>query len=405
MNAKKNGKLSQSLMIAILIVVTILVGIAIWFNSKNTPSDSHAHAEDSDDAHAEEGHAEEGEIQLTSQQMVEQGLKVAVASTGLVEDLTTLPGKLVVNTDQQAHISPNFSGHVEQVNVALGQSVQKGQTLAVLSVPELIDQQANLRMAQVNLDLARKDYQREQQLWSQGISAKQDYQRAESAYRQAQITVQSSQARLNALGVSGNNNGRFLIRAPISGVISQKDIVVGENVKLADQLFVIEQLKDLWLEFNLPNQFSGQLQPGQTIAFKSNGSEQSYIAVIQSLSPQADVQTGRLVVRAKLNVQADELRPNVLVNVLISEPSAKTTLRIQKSALQQIEGEDSIFIVESQEKGQVHLKVQHVVLGKVSSDGEWLEVISGLSEGQKYISQGSFLLKSELEKDEAGHEH
>ncbi len=93
------------------------------------------------------------------------------------------------------------------------------------------------------------------------------------------------------------------------------------------------------------------------------------------------------------------------MNVLISEPSAKAALRIQKSALQQIEGEDSIFIVESQEKGQVHLKAQHVVLGQVSSDGEWLEVISGLSEGQKYISQGSFLLKSELEKDEAGHEH
>ena len=77
--------------------------------------------------------------------------------------------------------------------------MQKGQTLAVLILPELIDQQANLRMAQANLDLARKDYQREQQLWSQGISAKQDYQRAENAYRQAQITVQSSQARLNAL--------------------------------------------------------------------------------------------------------------------------------------------------------------------------------------------------------------
>ena len=87
----------------------------------------------------------------------------------------------------------------------------------------------------MNLDLARKDYQREQQLWSQGVSAKQDYQRAENACKK-QITVQSSQARLNALGASGNNNGRFLIKAPISGVISQKDIVVGENVQLADQL-------------------------------------------------------------------------------------------------------------------------------------------------------------------------
>ena len=409
MNAKQNGKISQSLMIAILILITVLVSLVIWLSSKKTESEGHGHdegnAEHSDEDSSEEGHAEEGEIQLTSQQMVEQGLKVAVASTGLVEKLTTLPGKLVVNTDQQAHISPNFSGHVEQVNVALGQSVQKGQTLAVLIVPELIDQQANLRMAQVNLDLARKDYQREQQLWSQGISAKQDYQRAENAYRQAQITVQSSQARLNELGASGNNNGRFLIKAPISGVISKKDIVVGENVQLADQLFVIENLKDLWLEFNLPNTSNIHLQVGQILNFKTNGSDQNYQAKVQTLNSQADLQTGRLQVRAKVTTQADVLRPNVLVNVFVTDAQAKTALRVQKKALQQVEGKPVVFVIESEEKGLVHLKAQPIEVGVSSQDGQWLEVISGLTEGQKYIADGSFLLKSELEKDEAGHGH
>ena len=409
MNAKQNGKISQSLMIAILILITVLVSLAIWLSSKKTESEGRGYdegnAEYSDEDSSEEGHAEEGEIQLTSQQMVEQGLKVAVASTGLVEKLTTLPGKLVVNTDQQAHISPNFSGHVEQVNVALGQSVQKGQTLAVLTVPELIDQQANLRMAQVNLDLARKDYQREQQLWSQGVSAKQDYQRAENAYRQAQITVQSSQARLNALGASGNNNGRFLIKAPISGVISKKDIVVGENVQLADQLFVIENLKDLWLEFNLPNTSNIHLQAGQILNFKTNGSDQNYQAKVQTLNSQADLQTGRLQVRAKVTTQADVLRPNVLVNVFVTDAQAKTALRVQKKALQQVEGKPVVFVIESEEKGLVHLKAQPIEVGVSSQDGQWLEVISGLTEGQKYIADGSFLLKSELEKDEAGHGH
>lgn len=409
MNAKQNGKISQSLMIVVLILITVLVSLAIWLSSKKTESEGHGHdegnAEHSDEDSSEEGHAEEGEIQLTSQQMVEQGLKVAVASTGLVEKLTTLPGKLVVNTDQQAHISPNFSGYVEQVNVALGQSVQKGQTLAVLILPELIDQQANLRMAQVNLDLARKDYQREQQLWSQGISAKQDYQRAENAYRQAQITVQSSQARLNALGASGNNNGRFLIKAPISGVISKKDIVVGENVQLADQLFVIENLKDLWLEFNLPNTSNIQLQVGQILNFKTNGSDQNYQAKVQTLNPEADLQTGRLQVRAKVTTQADVLRPNVLVNVFVTDAQAKTALRVQKKALQQVEGKPVVFVIESEEKGLVHLKAQPIEVGVSSQDGQWLEVISGLTEGQKYIADGSFLLKSELEKDEAGHGH
>jgi len=409
MNAKQNGKISQSLMIVVLILITVLVSLAIWLSSKKTESEGRGYdkgnAEQSDKDSSEEGHAEEGEIQLTSQQMVEQGLKVAVASTGLVEKLTTLPGKLVVNTDQQAQISPNFSGYVEQVNVALGQSVQKGQTLAVLILPELIDQQANLRMAQANLDLARKDYQREQQLWSQGISAKQDYQRAENAYRQAQITVQSSQARLNALGASGNNNGRFLIKAPISGVISKKDIVVGENVQLADQLFVIENLKDLWLEFNLPNTSNIHLQAGQILNFKTNGSDQNYQAKVQTLNPQADLQTGRLQVRAKVTTQADVLRPNVLVNVFVTDAQAKTALRVQKKALQQVEGKPVVFVIESEEKGLVHLKAQPIEVGVSSQDGQWLEVISGLTEGQKYIADGSFLLKSELEKDEAGHGH
>lgn len=409
MNAKQNGKISQSLMIVVLILITVLVSLAIWLSSKKTESEGRGYdegnAEQSDKDSSEEGHAEEGEIQLTSQQMVEQGLKVAVASTGLVEKLTTLPGKLVVNTDQQAQISPNFSGYVEQVNVALGQSVQKGQTLAVLILPELIDQQANLRMAQVNLDLARKDYQREQQLWSQGISAKQDYQRAENAYRQAQITVQSSQARLNALGASGNNNGRFLIKAPISGVISKKDIVVGENVQLADQLFVIENLKDLWLEFNLPNTSNIHLQAGQILNFKTNGSDQNYQAKVQTLNPHADLQTGRLQVRAKVTTQADVLRPNVLVNVFVTDAQAKTALRVQKKALQQVEGKPVVFVIESEEKGLVHLKAQPIEVGVSSQDGQWLEVISGLTEGQKYIADGSFLLKSELEKDEAGHGH
>ena len=404
------GKISQPILISVLIGLTALISVWIWLGNQNEKNDEHGHdgEDEQHDDHAKESkedqHSEEGEIELTAQQMVEHGLKVETVTQGEVNSFVTLPGKLVVNTDQQAHISPNFSGHVEQVNVALGQYVERGQTLAVLSVPELIDQQASLSIAQSSLRLAQQEYQREQQLWSQGISAKQDLQRAENAYRQAQITVQSQQARLHALGSTGQN-GRFVIRAPIPGMISQKDIVVGENVQLADQLFVIENLKDLWLEFNLPNTSNIQLQAGQILNFKTNGSDQNYQAKVQTLNSQADLQTGRLQVRAKVTTQADVLRPNVLVNVFVTDAQAKTALRVQKKALQQVEGKPVVFVIESEEKGLVHLKAQPIEVGVSSQDGQWLEVISGLTEGQKYIADGSFLLKSELEKDEAGHGH
>lgn len=404
------GKTSQTFMIVIMGLITLIVAAWLWLSAQNKQNGEHSELENGEatekaekEGVAEESHGE-GEIELSPQQLIEQGLKIENVEMGAVEQVENLPGKLVVNTDQQAHISPNFSGHVEQVLVELGQTVQKGQTLAVLSVPELIDQQANFRMAQANLDLARQDFQREQQLWKQGISAKQDFQRAENAYRQAQISVQSTQARLNALGASGKN-GRFALKTPISGIISQKDIVVGENVQLADQLFVIEKIKDLWLEFNLPTSFQGKLNNNQKIQFKTNGSDSLYDAVIQNISSQADIQTGRLIVRAKLTTQSNDLRPNVLVNVLLNDAQPKMALRVQKSALQSIESKSSIFIVDSEQKDKIHLKAQVVEVGQQSQDGQWIEIVSGLEQGQKYVSQGSFILKSELEKGEADHGH
>ena len=401
MRLEQHGKISQRMLILILILLTLLVSLMIWKSSDpnaiQNPQQEELESSDS--------HENEGEIALSSEQILEQGLQFAQAKKGEIQNIMTLAGKLVVNTDQQAHISPNFSGHVEQVNVELGQNVQKGQTLALLSVPELIDQQSNLKIAQANLDLARQDFEREKQLWNQGVSAQQDYQRAENAYRQAQITVQSAASRLKALGASGLSQGKFAIKAPISGVISQKDIVVGENVQLTDQLFVIEQLQDLWLEFTVPNSLMNEVYVDEIITFKVNGSSDTHQAKIQHISSQADAQTGRLVVRAKVNSNATALRPNVLTTVSIATIQPKTVLRIAKSAIQPIDGKKQIFIVESEQQGKVHLKVQDIELGAVSSDGQWVEVISGIKETQKYVTQGSFLLKSELEKNEAGHEH
>ena len=412
MHTQQMGKVSQPLLIAILILLSAgLAGGIIWSsNSKKSENSEGENHNDIVQEHGEEGHDHESEIpegviELSAQQLVEQGIQLASASLGAVEQRIELPGKLMVNTDQQAHISPNFSGHVEQVNVALGETVQKGQTLAVLLVPELIDQQANLAMAQSNLNLSYQDYLREKQLWSQGVSAKQDYQRAENAYRQAQITVQSTQAKIRALGGNDSRNGRFEIKAPISGVISQKDIVMGENVQLADQLFTIEQLKDLWLEFVVPSEQANVVQAGQKIRFKTLPDQQIYEAVIQSLTTQADVQTGRLVVRAKVISQANALRPNVMVNVELNSGTQKFALRVQKQAIQTVDGKSTVFVVKSQSKGRTQLQAQTVEFGQASSDRQWIEIKSGLNSGQRYVARGSFLLKSELEKDEADHGH
>lgn len=406
------GKISQKLLIVMALIVTALLALGLLISDKSnsakqdahgqTEEDEHAEDEGKNTAHAETEHGEE--IALTAKQITEQGIQLALVEVGAVTKSASYPAKVTVNTDRQAHVSPAFSGYVEKVNVELGQRVVKGQALATLMVPDLVDQQANLQMVQANLELARQDYERERQLWSQGISAKQDYQRAYNTYKQAQIQVQASKSRLLAFGAALGSNGRYVLTAPISGIISKKDLVVGENVQLANQLFIIDQLDQLWLEFIAPSADLSAIGLNQKIEFKSLQTGNLFKAQIQSLNTEADLQTGRLQVRAKILSSATELRPNLMVNVQLQQAGSSQALRILKSAIQKVEGKDVVFVAFEHDQN-IEFKAQPVVLGQISGNAEWVEVQSGLTQGQQYAAQGSFLLKSELEKGEASHEH
>lgn len=401
----QSGKISQKLLIVLTVLITVLIALGLYFSKghQSSAEDEHAH-EEGEHAHGESEAEHEDVIQLTAQQVVEQGVKFAKVEMGEVIKTASYPAKLITNTDRQAHVSPAFAGQVVAVNVELGQSVKKGQTLATLLVPSLVDQQSNLQIEQANLELARQDYERESKLWSQGISAKQDYQRAYNAYKQAQIQVQASKARLSAFGASSSSNGHFVLKAPLSGVISKKDLVVGENVQLADQLFIIDQLDQLWLEFIVPSTNIANIVPNQQIEFKSLQTGNVFKAQIQSLNSEADTQTGRLQVRAKVLSNAMELRPNLMVNVQLQQNGSNQALRVLKTAIQKIEEKDTVFVVKEHDK-KFEFSPKAVVLGGVSGDGQWVEVLSGLTQAQAYVAQGSFLLKSELEKGEASHEH
>ncbi|ALD02576.1 hemolysin D [Acinetobacter sp. TTH0-4] len=410
------GKISQKLLIVMALIVTALLALGLFISGQGSSAkqDAHGHVkegehaegedEKSEHAHAEAEDEHSEEIVLTAKQITEQGIQLALVEVGAVTKSASYPAKVTVNTDRQAHVSPAFSGYVEKVNVELGQRVEKGQALATLMVPDLVDQQANLQIVQANLELARQDYERERQLWSQGISAKQDYQRAYNTYKQAQIQVQASKSRLSAFGAALGSNGRYVLTAPISGIISKKDLVVGENVQLANQLFIIDQLDQLWLEFIAPSADLSAIGLNQHIEFKSLQTGNLFKAQIQSLNTEADLQTGRLQVRAKILSSATELRPNLMVNVQLQQAGSAQALRILKSAIQKVEGKDVVFVA-SEHDQKIEFKAQPVVLGQISGNAEWVEVQSGLTQGQQYAAQGSFLLKSELEKGEASHEH
>ena len=410
----------QIILIAVILVVTTVIAAFLLFSGKDASkkaAESETAAETGKvENHA--GHAEESEhaheasedIELTNAQIASQQIKIETAALGNVDRSVSLPGRLLVNADQQAHISPSFAGRVEAVYVQTGQYVKKGQPLATLLVPELVDLQANIRLMQSRLDLAKSDYERERNLWQQGISAKQDYLLAENQYRQAQIEVSAAKARINAYGAASQSAGRFNITSPINGVINSKDVVVGESVQTATQLFLIDRLDQLWLEFGVPVQLADQMtqrfNQQAMVSFSNSVSQQGFKAKLMTLTPSADMQTGRLVARALVDNSNMQLRPNMLVNVQVEQQATDQAAQVlvKRSAVQQVEGKDVVFVAE-QNKDGAHFAPHPVTVGAESTDRQWIAITGGLKQGEAYVSEGSFILKSELEKGEAEHGH
>jgi cobalt-zinc-cadmium efflux system membrane fusion protein len=121
-----------------------------------------------------------------------------------------------------------------------------------------------------------------------------------------------------------------------------------------------------------------------------------------------------MVARAVLDNPQQKLRPNMQVVVQVSQASSEAPdgLMIQAAAVQQVEQQDVVFVaspVQDDEPkstpAKLHFVPHPVQIGQKSDDQQWIEVRSGLQAGEQYAAQGSFILKSELEKGEAAHEH
>lgn len=108
--------------------------------------------------------------------------------------------------------------------------------------------------------------------------------------------------------------------------------------------------------------------------------------------------------RAKVLANSSELRPNLMVNVELNAGSTQKVTRVKAQAVQQVEGKDVIFTPKIVKTG-FEFEPVTVQLGQRSKDGQWVEVVKGINPSQRYIAEGSFLLKSELEKGEAEHGH
>lgn len=406
-------KSQKSIIAVILIGVILAAAIIFWKKGESAPAPEGTRTEASaDKGHGEEGHddkkvgekdhAEEEEevVTMTQQQIKTAGIKLAISEKASIDTIVELPGEIRFNEDRTAHIVPRVPGVAESVSADLGQSVKKGQVLAIISSSDLADLRSSALAAQKRVALAKTTYEREKKLWEDKISAEQDYLQAEQAYREAEIQAQTASSKLSALGAGGASGAlnRYVLRAPFDGIVVEKHIAQGEAVAADANVFLLSDLSTVWAEVIVSPKDIEKIGIGKDVTIYSTAGKSSATGKISYVGNLLGEQTRTSKARVVIANSNLAWRPGLFVNVAMTRDKKEVPVAVRSDAVQTVEGKTVVFVANP--KG---FKIQPVTTG--ASDGVYVEITDGIAPGTTYAATGSFVVKAEQGKGSAGHEH
>jgi cobalt-zinc-cadmium efflux system membrane fusion protein len=343
----------------------------------------------------------EARVTMSDAQLDQAGVALATAGPARIGTKLQLLGEVHYNGDRTVHIVPRLAGRVESVAVSAGERVRKGQVLAVLSSQALADQRGELLAAQKRLALARSTHAREKALWEEKISAEQDYLQARTALQEAEIAEQGARQKLAILGGAPGAGGdltRYEIRSPLDGIVTDKRLSVGEALKEDSPVFTVSDLTSVWVEAPVAAKDLGAIANGQPASVQANAFPAAAEGNIAYVSALVGEQTRSATARIVLPNPKGIWRPGLPVTVEVVAEEAEVPVAVAADAIQTVRDWQVVF----GRYGDA-LEARPLELGR--SDGRFVEVLGGLQAGERYAAKNSFLIKAELGKAGASHDH
>ena len=354
----------------------------------------------SEHEHDNEAVEVEGRALMTDRQIDLNGIEVLKAGPARIQTRLTLIGGIHVNADRNVQVVSRLPGIVESVSVNAGDTVSRGELLAVISSQAIADQRSELLAAEKRLNLARLVFQREKMLWEQKISAEQDYQQARQAMQEAEIAVQQARQKLQAIGANqdGRSLTRYEIRAPIAGVVTEKQIAVGQVLTGLENLYVISDLSTVWAEMRVYAKDIPTVKVGQEVIVQSTATDAKAKGTLSYVGALVGEESRTALARVVLANPGHVWSPGLPVNVELRAQVVEVPIAVSVEGLQQLENETVIFKREGE-----NFQAQAVKLGH--RDDRYVQVVEGMAAGDAYAAENSYLIKAELGKAHAEHEH
>ncbi len=190
----------------------------------------------------------------------------------------------------------------------------------------------------------------------------------------------------------------YEVKSSIAGTVIKKGVTQGEFAKEGEVIYTVADLGTVWVDLNVHRQDFHRLKVGQAVTIHAGEGVPPARGTIGYISPFGAEETQTMLARVVLPNPKREWRPGLFVTGEIVVDEANAPVAVRASALQTFRDWDVVFM----QDGEV-FEIAILELGR--RDDEWVEVVSGLDAGQKYATENSFIIKADIGKSGASHDH
>lgn len=304
--------------------------------------------------------------------------------------------RIAYDENVTARISSPIAGRVTALRAEIGDVVSRNAALLEIDSPDYAAAEADWRKAKADEVRKKLAFDRSNRLLENEVIARKDYESAEADYQQSAAETWRASLRLRNLNAVGHEAGRFLLKAPLAGVVADKQVNPGQEVRadLPNPLFTITDITHLWVIIDLPERNLDNIRPGQAVSIETDAyPDQRFSGQVERIGLALDPTTRRVQVRCSVLNPDKRLKPEMFARVAFVAEDGKKAVRVPNTSLI-VNGIDSYVFVEKQAGVFERRRVNVALRG---ADSSFID--RGIASGDRVITEGTLLLNSEVSSD------
>jgi cobalt-zinc-cadmium efflux system membrane fusion protein len=369
-------------------------------------------------------------VTLTAEAIRAAGIRVEAATTRVLRPVLITAAHASLDTDAMAQVGVPFAGRVRDLRVKRGDHVAKGDVLLVVESPEYGKEQVEflaardaLAQTQAPIDLAKRLLERAKQAHdasrSLPLSTVEERERAvleaETAQAAARAALTAAENRLHVLGMTQDEVAALAtsrevktqveVRAPIAGEVLEREVTLGESVGPdRDALVVLAETTSIWVLAEVPEAQLADVRVGESATIRRPAPDAPALTgKITRIEPRIDPESRTAKVRIVLPREETGLLPGMYVHAEFTAagPEPAPVVAVPAEAVLTVEGGPAVFIPVKGEENTFAKRAVRVG----PAVGGFVPVLDGLAAGEEFVAANAFVLKAELGKSSAAHEH